>query len=111
AELVAELRGERLVVRDHERRPLDLLDDPGHRRGLAGSRGAEQRLVALAGTDAVGERRNRARLVARRDVRRRCFEWRHDRDRVLRMPAQTTHPPRPPMTAYAGILGTFAGGL
>ena len=27
------------------------------------------------------------------------------------MPAQTTHPPRPPMTAYAGILGTFAGGL
>jgi len=27
------------------------------------------------------------------------------------MPAQTTHPPRPPMTAYAWILGTFAGGL
>ena len=47
-ELVAELRGERLVVADHERRAADLLDDPGHRRGLARSRRAEQRLVALA---------------------------------------------------------------
>ena len=37
AELVAELRGERLVVRDHERRPADLLDRPGHRRRLAGA--------------------------------------------------------------------------
>ena len=47
AELVAELRGERLVVGDHERRPLDLLDDPRHRRRLAGAGRAEQRLVAL----------------------------------------------------------------
>ena len=48
AELVAELRGERLVVRDHERRPLQLLDDPRHRRRLAGARGAEQGLEAVA---------------------------------------------------------------
>ena len=74
AELVAELRGERLVVRDHERRPLDLLDDPGHRRRLAGAGRAEQRLVALARTQPVRERRDRRRLVAGRDVRRRCFE-------------------------------------
>ena len=52
AELVAELRGERLVVRDHERRPLDLLDDPGHRRRLAGAGRAEQRLEALARVEA-----------------------------------------------------------
>ncbi len=46
-ELVAELRRERLVVRDHERGPLQLLDDPRHRRRLAGAGRAEQRLVAV----------------------------------------------------------------
>ena len=51
AELVAELGRERLVVRDHERRPLHLLDDPGHRRRLAGPRGAEQRLEPVARLD------------------------------------------------------------
>ena len=40
-ELVAELRGERLVVRNHERGLLNLLDDPGHRRRLSRSRRAE----------------------------------------------------------------------
>ena len=68
AELVAELRGERLVVRDHERGPLDLLDDPRHRRGLAGAGRPEQRLVLLARAEPVGERRDRLRLVAGRDV-------------------------------------------
>ena len=48
AKLVAELGGEGLVVRDHERRLLHPLDDPGHRRGLAGAGGAEQGLVTLA---------------------------------------------------------------
>ena len=48
AELVAELRGERFVVRDDQRGPADLLDHPGHRRRLAGTGRAEQRLVALA---------------------------------------------------------------
>ena len=48
AELVAELRRERLVVGDHERRRCSLLDDPRHRRRLAGAGRAEQRLVAVA---------------------------------------------------------------
>ena len=48
AELVAELGGERLVVGDHERRPLDLLDGERHRRGLARAGDAEQRLELVA---------------------------------------------------------------
>ena len=70
AELVAELRRQRLVVGDHERRLLDLLDDPGHRRRLAGACRAEQRLVLLAGAKAGSDRLDRLRLVARRRVRR-----------------------------------------
>ena len=42
AELVAELRGQRLVVRDHERGLLYLLGDPRHRGRLAGARRPEQ---------------------------------------------------------------------
>ena len=45
-ELVAELRGERLVVGDDERRLLDLLDHARHGVRLARGGGAEQRLVA-----------------------------------------------------------------
>ena len=48
AELVAQLRGERLVVGDHERRPLHRLDHAGHRHRLAGAGRAEQGLEALA---------------------------------------------------------------
>src|SRR5262249_5499229 len=48
------------------------------------------------------------RLVAGRDVRGRCFERRHDRDRVTRMGVHTS---RPPYAAYAGIMSTFVGGL
>ena len=54
AELVAELGRERLVVRDHERRPLDLLDRERHRRRLARAGDAEQRLEAVAVLDALG---------------------------------------------------------
>ncbi len=70
AELVAELRRKRLVVGDHERRPLDLLDDPGHRRGLAGAGRAEQGLIALAGLKRARELGDRGRLVAGRQVGR-----------------------------------------
>src|SRR4051812_37511439 len=107
AELVAELRGKRLVVGDHERRLLNLLDDPGHRRRLAGSRRAEERLVPLTRAQAGRQRFDRRRLVTGGRVRRRCFQRRHDRDRVLGMTTQTTRP----YTAYAAIMSTFVGSL
>src|SRR3954465_7580415 len=55
AELVAELGGERLVVGDHERRALDLLDREGHRGGLAAAGDAEERLEAVAAREAASE--------------------------------------------------------
>ena len=64
AELVAELRRERLVVRDHERRPLQLLDQPGHRRRLAGARRPEQGLEAVARLERGAQLGDRMRLVA-----------------------------------------------
>ena len=69
AELVAELGGERLVVRDDERRALELLHDPGHRRRLARAGRAEQRLAAVAFAQRRGELPDRARLVAGRAIR------------------------------------------
>src|SRR4029453_12232424 len=77
AELVAELRGERLVVRDDERRPLDLLDDPRHRRGLAGPGRPEDGLEAVAVLDRGGDLLDRARLVAGRRVDVRGAELPH----------------------------------
>ena len=68
AELVRELCGERLVVREHQRRALDLLDEPGGRRRLARAGGAEQDDVGLAGVDAAGELGDGGRLVAARPV-------------------------------------------
>jgi hypothetical protein len=44
AEFRVELRGERLVGRQHERRPAGLRDDVRHREGLARAGHAEQRL-------------------------------------------------------------------
>ena len=67
-ELVAELRGKRLVVGDHERRLLDCGDHVGHRERLAGGGRAEQRLVLPALVDAGRELRDRLRLVAGRLV-------------------------------------------
>ena len=57
-ELVVELRGEGLVVREDERRAVGLLDDLGHGEGLAGAGDAEQRPGA--------SRRRRGRRRARR---------------------------------------------
>jgi hypothetical protein len=62
-ELVAQLRGQRLVVREHERRLLRALDDAGHRHRLAGAGGAEQGDEALAGAHALGDAVDRLRLV------------------------------------------------
>ena len=68
AELVAELRGERLVVGDHERGPLELLHHPGHRRRLARPGRAEQRLAAVSGPQRRGELGDGLGLVAGRAV-------------------------------------------
>src|SRR4029078_11567538 len=122
AQLVAELSGERLVVRDQERRALHLLDDPGHRRRLAGAGRAEQRLVALAGLDAraqlggrpaLGARGpdaraqlgDRAGMVAGGPVGLRGFEVGH----LLKGSGVTSVQERPPYEAYAAIAASFAG--
>jgi hypothetical protein len=68
AELVAELRRQRLVVRDHQCRLADLLDDPRHRRRLARARRAQERLVALAARETLGQRLDRPRLVTGRQI-------------------------------------------
>ena len=91
AELVAELRRERLVVRDDERRALELLDRPGHRRRLAGAGGAEDRLEAVAGGDGLRDLADRTRLVAH--------------GRVLVGGLERAHPPSVAVgpTAYARL--------
>ena len=63
-ELGVKLRGERLVVRNDQRGLVHVLDDVGHGEGLARAGHAEQRLVLRAGQNALGQLRNRLRLVA-----------------------------------------------
>ena len=67
-ELVIELRRQRLVVRQDQRRPIRLLDDLGHGEGLARAGDPEQRLVLLAGGKAGDQFLNGAALVAARTV-------------------------------------------
>ena len=64
AELVGQLGGERLVGGDDQRGLLHLLDGPGDGGALARAGDAEQRLVALAVGDALGELGDGPRLVA-----------------------------------------------
>ena len=64
AELAGELRRERLVGRQHDRRPLHLLDDRRDREALARAGDAEQGLEAVAALDPRGERGDRLGLVA-----------------------------------------------
>src|SRR5690606_25204754 len=56
--------GERLVRRDDQGRPLQLLDDVGDGEGLAAAGDAEQRLEAVAAIEPVTQRRDRGRLIA-----------------------------------------------
>ena len=65
-ELRVELRGERLVVGQNQRRPIDLLDDVGHREGLAGAGDAEQCLVPIAGVQPFDQLVDRLGLVSGR---------------------------------------------
>ncbi len=88
-ELGDQLRGEGLVGRHHERRPLELLDQPGRRGALAGAGGPEQDDVLLACADAAGKVGDRLGLVARR------LERRLDRERgdlALQIGYRTGHP-------------------
>ncbi len=62
-ELGVELGGQRLVVRDHERGPVDLLDDVRHGEGFAGAGDAEQRLMFRAGLQSLHQLRNGLRLI------------------------------------------------
>ena len=64
AELVAQLRRERLVVRDHEGRSLQLLDQPRHRRRLPRARRAEERLEPVACFERGGQLGDRVWLIA-----------------------------------------------
>src|SRR5205823_6109748 len=107
AQLVAELGGERLVVGDQEGRALHLLDDPGHRRRLAGAGRAEHRLVALARLEPGRKLGDRGRLVAGRLIRLGCFELRHHAKASLMVLESES----PPYGAYATIMGVFAAGL
>ena len=77
AELVAQLRGQRLVVGDDQRRPLDGLDRRRHRHRLAGTGRAEQRLEALAGLDPLGKGLDGRRLIGGRDERAVKLECGH----------------------------------
>ena len=89
AELVGQLRGQGLVRRHDQGRPLDLLDQPGGRRRLAGAGRAEQHDVVLAGLDPAGEILDRGRLVTGRGVVRDHLERRH---RALQV-GRWTHTP------------------
>ena len=63
-ELAVELRRERLVGREDQRRALGRLDHLRHGEGLARAGDAEQHLVALVGVDALDQLLDRLRLVA-----------------------------------------------
>ena len=65
-ELRAQLRGERLVVRQHQRGALDLFDHARHREGLARAGHTEQHLLVQSQFDAARKRGNGLRLVAGR---------------------------------------------
>ncbi len=67
-ELVIKLRRQRLVVRQDERRAVHLLDDLGHREGLARAGDAEQHLMLLAVVDTAGQRLDRGTLISLRFV-------------------------------------------
>ena len=63
-ELLVELRGQGLVVRHHQRRPVRARDDLRHRERLARSRDPEQHLVPISAVESLDELRLRARLIA-----------------------------------------------
>ncbi len=85
AVLVGQLCGQALVGRQHQGGPLHLLDHPRNRGRLTRAGDAQQRLVALAGLDALGQRSDRLRLVARRLERSVHLEGAHHLGRSHRL--------------------------
>ena len=63
-ELAVELRRQRLVGRQDQRRAVGLADDLRHGEGLAAAGDAEQHLVALVGVDALDQLEDGGGLVA-----------------------------------------------
>ncbi len=76
-ELRAQLGGQGLVVGQHQRGPLHLLDDLGHGKGLAGSGNAQQHLLLQPVLDALRQRGNGLRLVPGGLIFRYDFKFRH----------------------------------
>ena len=74
AELVAELGGERFVVRDDERGTPDVLNDVRHRERFAAARDPDKHLRADAVQHALGQFLYRLRLIARGREGRMQFE-------------------------------------
>src|SRR5208337_2046552 len=67
-ELVIELRRQRLIVRENERRAVQLFNDLGHGISLARASNPEQHLVLFTIVQSAGERFDRLTLVSLRFV-------------------------------------------
>ncbi len=65
---MVELRGQRLVVRQHQRRAVHGLDDLGHGEGLARTGNAEQHLMLLAVAHAARKFVDGGDLIAARAI-------------------------------------------
>lgn len=63
-----ELGGQRFIVRENERRTIDLLDDLGHRKRFARAGDAEEDLVLIAVAHTASELRDCFGLIAARLV-------------------------------------------
>ena len=118
-ELAGELGRERLVVRDHERGPPDLLDDPGHRVRLARPRNPEERLRPQPRVQTGGELLYGLRLVAGRPVlavHLKCCPGLYKKvlpTRGLKGPKGRLYRPTPTMRLYVRtvvFLPEFGGG-
>ena len=69
-QLAVQLRRQRLVVRQHQRRPAETPDDVGNRHRLSGSGHAKQGLEPVSPVKPLGQFRNRFWLIARGRERR-----------------------------------------
>ena len=76
-ELLAQLGRQRLVVGQHQRGALHLLDDLGHGVGLAAAGDAQQHLLAQAVLQSLRQLFNGLRLIAGGSIFRNNFELGH----------------------------------